>query len=160
MILDLECPLPKALTNTERCRFVHRCIVMSILGTAILAAGCLAQSASPSSAQIPVMDGAAGRCSVLLTVLSEGKPVNAADVKVHIEYGFGGFHRLDLEAYTNEAGMLKFTGLPPKVRRPPLEFRATKDQLSGIATWDPANECEGKHDLPLNKAVSAPAPTP
>ena len=97
------------------------------------------------------MDGGAGRCSLLLTVMADGKPVNAADVKVHIEYGFGGFHRLDLEAYTNEAGMLKFTGLPPKVRRPPLEFHASKDQLSGVATWDPASECEGKHDLLLQK---------
>jgi hypothetical protein len=85
-----------------------------------------------------------------LTVTADGKPVNAADVKVHIEYGFGGFHRLDLEAYTNEAGLLKFTGLPAKVRRP-LEFRASKDQLSGIATYDPAAECEAKHDLPLEK---------
>lgn len=152
--------MPIAITNTDRRRFVRRCIVISILSAAILAAACLAQSANPGSPQVPVMDGAAGHCSILLTVLSEGKPVDAADVKVHIEYGFGGFHRLDLEAYTNEAGMLKFTGLPPKVRRPPLEFRAAKDQLSGIATWDPANECEGKHDLPLNKAVSAPAPTP
>jgi hypothetical protein len=110
----------------------------------------LAQVASPSAPQIPVMDGGAGRCSVLLTVTADGKPVNAADVKVHIEYGFGGFHRLDLEAYTNEAGLLKFTGLPAKVRRP-LEFRASKDQLSGIATYDPAAECEAKHDLPLEK---------
>jgi hypothetical protein len=100
------------------------------------------------------MDGGAGKCSVLLTVTANGKPVTGADVKVHIEYGFGGFHRLDLEAYTNEAGLLKFTGLPPKVRRPPLEFRGSKDQLTGIATYDPAVECEGKHDLPLDKQTS------
>ena len=128
----------------------------SFLAALVLAgATCLAQGPSQGAPQIPVMDGAAGRCTLLLTVTADGKPVHAADVKVHIEYGFGGFHRLDLEAYTNEAGMLKFTGLPAKVRRPPLEFRGSKDQLSGIATYDPATECEGKHDLPLEKQTPA-----
>jgi len=109
---------------------------------------------SAATNQVPVMDGGAGSCSILLTVTADGKAVRAADVKVHVEYGFGGFHRLDLEAYTNDAGMLKFTGMPAKVRRPPLEFRASKDQLSGIATWDPATECEGKHDLPMQKQAT------
>jgi len=103
------------------------------------------------------MDGAAGRCSLQLTVVgADGKPVLAADVKVHIEYGFMGVRRLDLEAYTNADGKLKFTGLPAKVHRPPLEFRASKDQLAGIATYDPATECESKHDLVLEKQSSAP----
>lgn len=126
--------------------------------TLLASAICFAQAASSGSSEIPVMDGAAGRCSVLLTVTANGKPVNGADVKVHIEYGFGGFHRLDLEAYTNEAGMLKFTGLPAKVRRP-LEFRGSKDELSGIATYDPAAECEAKHDLPLEKQGSTQSPS-
>lgn len=120
-----------------------------------VAALCFAQSSGQVVPQIPAMDGAAGRCSILLTVTANGKPVNAADVKVHIEYGFGGFHRLDLEAYTNEAGQLKFTGLPAKVRRP-LEFHGSKDQLAGIATFDPAVECEAKHDLPLEKTAPSP----
>lgn len=148
--------MPDTITNTTLGCFVRFLLCLTLLA----ATTSLAQTASPGSAQIPVMDGASGRCSLLLTVLADGKPVNAADVKVHIEYGFGGFHRLDLEAYTNEAGMLKFTGLPAKVRRPPLEFRATKDQRSGIATYDPAAECEAKHDLPIEKAASTPTPAP
>jgi len=56
--------------------------------------------------------------------------VNAADVKVHIEYGFGGFRRLDLEAYTNADGQLKFTGLPAKVRNPPLAFEGARFNLA------------------------------
>ncbi len=82
----------------------------------------------------------------------DGKPAAAADVKVHIEYGFGGFHRLDLEAGANVDGKVRFTGLPAKVRRPPLEFRASKDQLMGVATFDPQTECQAKHEITLEKA--------
>lgn len=138
--------MPSLLTRTWPSCIVRLCLTTAVLASAIG----LAQDTS-QRASVPVMDGAAGRCSLLLTVTADGKPVNAADVKVHIEYGFGGFHRLDLEAYTNADGQLKFTGLPAKVHNPPLEFRGSKDQLGGIATFDPAAACEGKHDLPLEK---------
>jgi hypothetical protein len=101
---------------------------------------------------VPVMDGGAGPCSLELTVNGpDGKPVYAAKVKVHIAYGFGGFHKLDLEAGTNSDGKLKFTGLPARVHRPPLEFQASKDDLEGVATYDPSFECQGKHDVTMNK---------
>lgn len=98
------------------------------------------------------MDGGAGPCMLELTVSGpDGKPVYDAKVKVHIAYGFGGFHKLDLEAGTNADGRVKFTGLPDRVRRPPLEFVATKTDLQGTVTYDPASECQGKHDLALSK---------
>jgi hypothetical protein len=104
------------------------------------------------SKQLPVIDGGAGPCSLELTVNGpDGKPVYAAKVKVHITYGFGGFHKLDLEAGTNVDGKLKFTGLPDRVHWPPLEFHATKDDMEGTATYDPMGECQGKHDLTLAK---------
>jgi hypothetical protein len=118
-----------------------------------------AQTSTPSeppAQKVPVIDGGLGPCSVLLTVLTpEGKPVYAADVKVHITYGFAGIRKLDLEAYTNADGKLKFTGLPSRVHEPPLTFQASKDQLTGIATFDPAANCEAKHDLLLSKQDSA-----
>lgn len=104
------------------------------------------------------MDGGVGPCSLDLTVLgSDGKPVYAAKVKVHIAYGFGGFHKLDLEAGTNQDGKVRFTGLPDRVKRPPLEFHASKDALEGIATDDPTTECQAKHEVRLEKP--SPAPT-
>lgn len=107
--------------------------------------------------QIPVMDGGAGPCSLELTATApDGKPVYDATIKVHIAYGFGGFRKLDLEAGTNVDGKVKFTGLPSRVRRPPLEFLASKDQLVGSVTYDPGVECQAKHDLVLDKA-KAPA---
>jgi len=105
-----------------------------------------------TKANPPVMDGGAGPCSLELTVLgTDDKPVYDATVKVHITYGFGGFHHLDLQAGTNSDGKLKFTGLPAKVHNPPLEFDAAKDQLEGTVTYDPSAECQAKHDVKLEK---------
>ena len=102
-----------------------------------------------------VVDGGLGRCSLEVTVLDPGsKPVYGASVKVHIAYGLGGFHKLDLEVGTDAAGKAKFTGLPERVRRPPLEFDATKGDLSGTLNYDPATECVAAHNISLQKADS------
>ena len=87
-----------------------------------------------------------------LTITADSKPVYAATVKVHIAYGFGGLHKLDLEASTNVDGKVKFAGLPSKVRRQTLEFNATKDQLAGTMSYDPASECKAVHTITLEKA--------
>jgi hypothetical protein len=106
----------------------------------------------PASSQVPVIDGAVGPCSLELTILgTDAKPVYNATVKVHITYGFGGFHHLDLQAGTNSDGKVKFTGVPIKVHNPPLEFDATKDQLEGSFNYDPSAECHAQHDLKLEK---------
>ena len=111
-----------------------------------------AQGQSPNE-KVPVMDGGVGACSLELTVIgADGKPVYAATIKVHIAYGFGGIRRLDLEAGTNSEGKVKFTGLPARVRRPPLEFRASKDEFEGVAAYDPSAECQAKHDITLEKS--------
>lgn len=110
-----------------------------------------ADAAAADAHKIPVIDGAAGSCSMDLTVTADGKPVYSATVKVHIAYGFGGFHKLDLEASTNVDGKVKFAGLPSKVRRQTLEFEATKDQLVGTLSYDPASECKSVHTIALEK---------
>jgi hypothetical protein len=63
--------------------------------------------------------------------------------------------KLDLDAGTNIDGKVKFIGLPSRVRRPPLEFQASKDQLLGTATYDPDSECQAKHDIVLEKPKPA-----
>ena len=110
-------------------------------------------AATPTQPQkVPVMDGGSGPCSVELTITTaDGKPVYGAIVRVHISYGFMGIKRMDLEAGTNSDGKVKFTGLPSKVHDPPLVFRATKDDLTGVANDDPQQECQAKHDLFLEK---------
>jgi hypothetical protein len=117
-----------------------------------------AQLGSPSPAQpVTTIDGGLGRCSLEVTVSTPaGKPAAGANVKVHIAYGFGGFHKLDLEAGTNVDGKVKFTGLPANVRRPPLEFRASseKDQLTGNTTYDPAAQCHAERSISLTKTTA------
>ena len=125
-----------------------------LMGAASLA---VAQStAKPAAQDVPVVDGALGPCSLELTVnTADGKPVYAATVKVHIPYGFGGFHKLDLEAGTNSEGKVKFTGLPNRVRRPPLEFDASKGDLVGVVEYDPAAQCRAIRSVRLEKAKAA-----
>jgi hypothetical protein len=133
---------------------VGHLIVLFLVVVTVAGALLPAQAQSPQA--VPVMDGGAGPCSCELTVMTpEGKPAAAADVKVHVEYGFGGFHRLDLEAGANVDGKVRFTGLPAKVKRPPLEFRASKDQFMGVATFDPQAECQTKRDITLKKAAES-----
>ena len=81
-----------------------------------------------------------------------GKPILNALINVHIAYGFGGIRKLDLEAGTNSDGKVKFTGLPARVHRPPLQFHASKDDLAGDADYDPSTECQAKHEIKLEKA--------
>ncbi len=101
---------------------------------------------------VPVMDGEAGPCSAEFTVTdAEGKPILNALINVHIAYGFAGVRKLDTGVYTNAQGRGKFIGIPAKVHKPPLEFRATKDDLVGIASVNPASECQAKHSIMMEK---------
>jgi hypothetical protein len=111
--------------------------------------------AQPSS-DVPVTDGASGDCSIDFNVTdSEGKPVYAARIDVHLAYGFAGAHKLDMGVYTNAEGKARFTGIPLRVRKPPIEFRAKKDDLIGLATMDPLTDCHAKHDIVLAKEKPA-----
>jgi hypothetical protein len=102
---------------------------------------------------VPVTDGTSGPCSIEFSVTdSDGKPVYAARIDVHLAYGAFGAHKLDMGVYTNAQGKAKFTGIPAKVKKPPVEFNAKKDDLVGMATMDPATECQAKHDIILTKA--------
>jgi hypothetical protein len=114
------------------------------------------QPAQPEQAQdVPSINGDSGPCSAEFTVVdTDGKPVFSALVKVHIAFGFAGTHKLDLSVYTNAQGKTKFTGLPARVRKPPVEFHATKDQLSGVATVNPETNCSAKQDIVIKKSGS------
>jgi hypothetical protein len=104
------------------------------------------------AATIAVVDGGAGPCTVEFTVTDpDSKPVYAAQISTHVAYGFMGLHKLDLTVYTNSDGKAKFAGLPSKVQKPPLVFQASKDKETGTAAYNPAAECQAKHDIVLRK---------
>ena len=102
---------------------------------------------------VPVINGGAGSCSVEFTVNDQaGKPVYAAEVKIHLVYGFYGLRKLDLTAFTNEQGRVNFTGLPARVYRGPLEFAAKKEGHIGSVKWDPVDGCQVKKTIVLTAA--------
>jgi hypothetical protein len=126
-----------------------------ILCSILLTVPLLSVAQSPNE-QIPVIQGGAGSCSIEITVRGpDGKPVYAATVSVHIKYGFGGIRRLDLEAGTNSDGKVKFVGLPARVQRPPLEFRASNDEFEGVVRFDPSTECQAKRGITLGKSKTS-----
>jgi len=121
---------------------------LPVFTTALLLAASVASGQAqqtPDPHQVPVMDGEAGPCSIAFTVTDvKGIPQYDARIRVHIEYGFAGVRRLDLEAATNIDGKTQFKGLPQKVKGGTLTFTASKDKLNGIATYDPAKNCSGQ----------------
>lgn len=127
--------------------------LLLIMATCLLSGMQKQQAAQPKPADdVPVMNGEAGPCSVEFTVTdAQGKPILNALINVHIAYGFGGVRKLDTGVYTNADGKGKFIGLPAKVHKPPLEFRAEKDDLIGIASYNPAGECQAKHNIVMEK---------
>ena len=135
---------------------------MRTVSLALLALGAVlstAQTQQPAQPQqpddIPVTDAGSGPCAVDLTVTSaDGKPVYAARIDYHAAYGFMGTHKLDMTVYTNAQGKAKFAGIPAKVKNPPIEFHAAKGDLVGLATMDPAAECQAKHDIVMDKKSS------
>lgn len=98
-----------------------------------------------------LMDGAAGPCAIDLNVIdTAGKPISSALISVHVAYGFGGFHKLDMSVYSSPEGKARFTGIPPKPKNAPLEFYAKKDNLTGAASMNPVTECQAKHDIVMD----------
>jgi len=94
-----------------------------------------------------VIDGEAGPCSVEFTVkTATGKPVYAANIRVHIEYGFLGMRKLDLQVGTNSDGQARFIGLPDDTS---CFFRASKGILKGVASFNPEKNCHARHTIVL-----------
>jgi hypothetical protein len=126
--------------------FVKCLLLCTTFSFATLASVAQTQQA-PDPHQVPVMDGQAGPCSVSFTVTnSNGAPVYDAKIRVHIEYGFAGVRRLDLEAATNIDGKAQFKGLPKRVKGELLYFNASKDKAEGSATYDPDKSCGGENE--------------
>lgn len=107
------------------------------------------ESEATQSGPVSVVNGELGPCAVQFTIKNAaGKPVEDAKVRVHIEHGFLGLHRLDLEASTNNEGKVRFEGLPDNPRHG-LLFRASKDTLQGTGFYDPTKNCKAEHLIVL-----------
>jgi len=129
---------------------------LGIFGMALILIGVSAarsQTTTPATDPhaIPTMDGGIGPCSADLTITdSTGAPLYAAQVKVHIAYGFMNVRKLDLEQGTNIDGKARFIGLPERIKHG-LYFRASEGDRSGEAFDDPANTCKAQFTVALRE---------
>ncbi len=106
--------------------------------------------------KVPEISGNLGGCSVEVRVIdSAGKPVYAAQVSVHMRYGFGGFHRLDLQIGTNSEGRARFVGLTERARMP-LSFYADFHGRETVIPVDLRQNCHQKQDAAIPDKPAPP----
>jgi len=107
--------------------------------------------AADNSKTIATVDAGLGSCTADFIINDDaGKPVYAANIRVHISYGFGGFHKFDLQVGTNADGQARFIGLPEHPKQG-LFFRATEGDREGTAFDNPAETCKTQFTVVLRK---------
>jgi hypothetical protein len=127
-----------------------RALALTLFVFALSLPAC-AQTTAPDPKSVPVIDGAIGACSVDFTVTdSDGAPVYAATIKVHIAYGFMYLRKLDLQVGTNADGKARFTGLPDRTKNG-LFFEASQGDRTAQAFDDPATTCKNQFTVALRK---------
>lgn len=97
------------------------------------------------------VDAGLGPCTADFVITDEaGAPVYAANVRVHIAYGFMSLHKFDLQVGTNAEGKARFTGLPENSKQG-LFFRATDADREGTAFDNPSKTCKAQFTIVLRK---------
>jgi hypothetical protein len=103
----------------------------------------------PDSKTVAEVDAGLGPCSADFTITdSNGAPIYAATIRVHIAYGFLNSHKLDMQVGTNSAGKARFIGLPSVTKRG-LFFQASEGNRAGSAFDDPSKTCKANFTTAL-----------
>jgi hypothetical protein len=120
--------------------------------TALSFSAAQTQNAAPAdSKSVPVIDGGIGPCSADFKVIdNSGAPIYAANISVHIAYGFMYVRKLDLQIGTSASGQARFIGLPDRTKQG-LFFRASEGAREGSAFVDPAKTCKADLTITLEK---------
>jgi hypothetical protein len=123
-----------------------------LLLTALSFSAAQTQNAAPAdSKSVPVIDGGIGPCSADFKVIdNSGAPIYAANISVHIAYGFMYVRKLDLQIGTSASGQARFIGLPDRTKQG-LFFRASEGAREGSAFVDPAKTCKADLTITLEK---------
>lgn len=99
---------------------------------------------------VPSVDAGLGPCSVDFTINNQNfQPLYDAQIHVHFKYGLWGIRTMDLQVGTDSAGRARVTGLPVKLRRPPLDFVTSYRNASTDWYW-PGLECTSRAQVLLN----------
>ena len=105
----------------------------------------------PDPKSIAEVDARLGPCTADFTITDEaGVPVYAANILVHIAYGFASLHKFDLQVGTNADGKARFIGLPENPKQG-LFFRAYEADREGSAFDNPAKTCKAQFTIVLRK---------
>jgi hypothetical protein len=124
-------------------------IAMFSFAVRALAASPVEQKPDPKS--IAEVDAGLGPCTADFTITDDaGQPVYAANIRVHIAYGFASLHKFDLTVGTNADGKARFIGLPETTKQG-LFFRASEGDREGSAFDDPAKTCKTQFTVVLRK---------
>jgi hypothetical protein len=119
---------------------------------AVLGAAAIGNTLAAPPAEVPVINGNLGPCTVDFTILDNSeKPIFDAKIAVTILYGFKNKRKSELEIGTNSDGKARFEGLPDKLKKPPLEFKVSSGDLSKTVKHDPAADCHPNFTIALGK---------
>jgi hypothetical protein len=129
-------------------------LISSLLATTVFlwtAAQSGAADQKPDPKSIAEVDAGLGPCTADFTITDDaGQPVYAANIRVHIAYGFMSLHKFDLTVGTNADGKARFIGLPETTKQG-LFFRASEGDREGSAFDDPAKTCKTQFTVVLRK---------
>ena len=117
-----------------------------------LLVGCAAASAAYATAQAaPVNEISAdlGKCSAQIRVTGvDAKPVFAAKVTTQVQHGFVGVKKLDLEAFTDQDGQVRISGIPASLKKP-LLIRISKQSSELLVEFKPDQNCHATFNVVL-----------
>lgn len=105
----------------------------------------------PDPKTVAEVDAGLGPCTADFTITDDaGQPIYAANVRVHITYGFMNLHKFDLTVGTNADGKARFIGLPENSKQG-LFFRASENDREGSAFDDPSKTCKAQFTIVLRR---------
>jgi len=126
-------------------------LVSLAIGRANAARAAQKADQKPDPKTIAEVDAGLGPCTADFTITDEaGAPVYAANIRVHIAYGFANLHKFDLQVGTNADGKARFIGLPENSKQG-LFFRASEADREGSAFDNPAKTCKAQFTIVLRK---------
>lgn len=97
----------------------------------------------------PVVSADAGSCSAgFLVQGAHHKPLYGAKIVLNFHYGFLGLHKVSLEAYTDQAGRVRFEGLPRQPKSAYV-FQISHGSAHDSVTDDPLTSCQAQYTVAL-----------
>jgi hypothetical protein len=130
----------------------HRSPLSTVVALALFSLAVPAHAAPPVDPKsVAEADAGLGPCTADFTIADDtGAPVYAANIRVHITYGFMNLHKFDLQVGTNADGKARFIGLP-ETSKQGFFFHASEGNREGSAFDDPAKTCKTQFTIVLRK---------